>query len=221
MTNNNYDIWAIQHYPQDITNAIDGLEDSQDNILYSNCRSYLRVGETKIYVQFDTALFCEDKERLILLQKNGELTPDMFRGLLDEKRIPYHEVTFLEGRPLSQDELKEIWFARDQFVLDEALKESKSKGIDVCEYYPDLGGRLELRYTDDDGNYVSFYKQSMRGAVLLDDKIIILMSRGNKRNVNFQQVLCTIYENDMAPELKIGERGLPPKQLPKQYKKEQ
>lgn len=221
MTNNNYDIWAIQHYPQEIMHAIDGLEDSRDNILYNNCRSYLRVGEKKLLVQFDTALFCEDKERLVLLQQNGEFTPDMLRTLLDDKKIPYHEVTFLEGRPLPQDELKEIWFARDQQVLDDALKESKSKGIDVCEYYPDLGGRLELRYTDDDGNYIAFYKQSMRGAILLEDKIVILMSRGNRRNINFQQALCTMYENDMVPQLIIGERELPREQLPRQYKKEQ
>lgn len=221
MANTNYDIWAIQQYPQEIVNAIDGLEDSQDNILYNNCRSYLRIGDRKLKIQFDTALFCEDKERLILLKRDGNLTPDMLRMILDEKKIPYNEVTFLEGQPVQQDELKEIWFARDKYVLDDALRESRDKGIDVCEYYPDLGGRLELRYTDDDGHYVTFYKQSIRGAMILEDKIIILMGRGNKRNINFQQALCSIYDNDMVPQMVVGERELPIDQIPRQYKKEQ
>lgn len=221
MTNTNLDIWAIQHYPQEIMNAIDGLEDSQENILYNNCRSYLRVGDKKLRVQFDTALICEDKERLILLQRDGFLTADALRILLNERNIPYNEVTFLEGRKIPQEDTREIWFARDKYVLDDALKDSKEKGIEICEYYPDLGGRFELRYTTDNGNYVTIHRQSIRGAMLLDDKIVLLLSHAKKRNVNFQQALWSIYDNDMVPQMVVGEKCLPIEQKARQYQKEQ
>ena len=39
MANSQYDIWAIQHFPEEVYTAIDGLEDSKDNFIYKNwCR---------------------------------------------------------------------------------------------------------------------------------------------------------------------------------------
>lgn len=219
IANSNYDIWAIQNYPEEVVYAIEGLEDSKDNVLYNNCKSYIRVGERRIYVQFDTALVCEDKERLILLKKDGLLMPDHFRGLLNRRRIPYNEVTYIEGKPIKQKDTKEIWFAVDNNVLTAALKDSKKKGVEACEYFPDLRGCLELRNTVDDGSLVTFYRQTICGAMVLEDKIVLLMSYKNKRNITYPQVLDTIYKNDMASEVTIGARGLPIEQLPKQYKK--
>ena len=221
MANTNYDIWAIQHYPEEIYHAIAGLEDSQDNILYNNLRSYIRVGDKKLQVQFDTALFAEEEERLVLLMKEGKLTPDALKSILVDKKIPFNEITFLKPNPVDQDEIKEIWFAIDKYVLDEALGDSKSKGIDVCEYYPDLGGVLELRYLNGEGRYETLHKQPIRGAMLLEDKIVLLMSQSHKRGIKFHQALSSLYESGMTPQMVVGERELPEERLPKQYKKEQ
>jgi len=220
MTNSNYDIWAIQHQPEEVYTALDGLENSQDNTLFTNCRSYLRVGERKLYVQFDTAFFNEEKERLILLMQNGLLTLDQFREILTKKQISYNEVSFMKTMPLSQTEMKEIWFARDRDVLTDAIQDSKRKEIDVCEYYPALGGRFELRYPTDEDSFVPLERQAIRGAMVLEDKIIVLMSNSNEKNVDFREAMKVLQENDMTPLIITDERELDPETLPKQYKKE-
>ena len=221
MADTNYDIWAIQNNPEEVYQAVAGLENSQDNLLYNNLRSSIRVGDRKLQVRFDTALFCGEEERLILLMKNGKLSREEFKSILIEKNIPFNEITFLETQPVVQDDLKEIWFAVDRFVLDEALLDSRSKGIDVCEYYPDLGGVLELRFLSGEGRYQTLHKQPIRGAMLLDDKIVLLLSQSHKRGIKFQQALTALYGAGMTPQMVVGEKELPLEQLPKQYIKEQ
>ena len=221
MTNSNYDIWAIQHNPEEVYTALDGLEETQENTLYNNCISYLRVGDRKLYVQFDTAFYNEEKERLILLMKDGLLTRDQFVEILNRKGIPFNEVTFMQMDPLTQDELKEIWFAKDRDVLTDAIQDSKRKGIDVCQYFPDLGGRFELRYPVGEDQLVMLDRQGIRGAMVLEDKIIVLMSNSREENVKYPQALEVLQENDMTPFIMVGERELPIEELPKQYKKEQ
>ena len=72
-------------------------------------------------------------------------------------------------------------FAIDKYVLDEALRDSKNRGCEVCEYYPDINGCLELRYLSGEGNYVMLHRQLIHGVILLDDKIIMLMSQEKNR----------------------------------------
>ena len=220
MTNSNYDIWAIQHQPEEIYNAIEGLEGSQNNTLYTNCKSNLRVGEKKLFVQFDTALMCEDKERLILLMKDGKLTPDQFRSILEQRKIPYNEVHFMNSIPYPQEELKEIWFARERYVLEDALKDSISKGVDTCSYYPHLSGRLELRYPLDEEVFTILDRQAIRGAMVLEDKIILLMSNSKDMNIKFPEALRILQEQDVTPTIITDERELPQMEVAKQYKKE-
>ena len=221
MKNSNYDIWAIQHNPEEVYTAIEGLENSSNNILYTNCKSNLRVGEQKIFVQFSTALLSEEKDRLIVLMKNGKLTTEEFKRLLDEKMIPYHEVEFMKTQPVTQQESKELWFAREQSVLRDALLDSKSKGIDICEYYPNLRGTFELKYPIDEEKLELLDKQGIRGTIVLDDKIILLMSNSHEMNIKYPTALRTLYETDMTPLVIVGEREIPKVQVAKQYKKEQ
>ena len=219
MTNSNYDIWAIQHQPEEVYNAIEGLENSKDNTLFTNCRSYLRVGEKKLYVQFDTVFISEDSDRLIMLQKDGKVTPDAFRTILNDNHIPYNEVQFMKTESLPQEETKEIWFAREKYVLEDALKDSTAKGVDTCTYYPNLSGRLEFRYPVSEEEFAPFERQAIRGAMLLEDKIILLMSNSKEMNIKYPEALRILYEQDVTPLVIQGERELPHEEV-KQYKKE-
>lgn len=220
MTNSNYEIWAIQHNPEEVLDAIKGLEDSTDNVLFKNCKSYLRVGEKVLFVQFDTALLSEDKDRLVLLMKDSLISPEELQHILDNKKIRYNEVTFMDSMPSIQDDMKEIWFAREDYILRDALRDSKDKDIDTCEYYPDLGGRFELRHPLDEETFIPFMRQGIRGAVLLDDKIVLLMSNSQEMNLKYPDVLNVMYEEGMNPMIVVGETHLPEETV-KQYKKEQ
>lgn len=223
MANSQYDIWAIQHYPEEVYTAIDGLEDSKDNTLYARCSSYIRIGAGKLPVQFNTAFISEDKQREIILMQNGPLKRPEFRNILLERGIPFSEVKFLKGRQIPEEDMKEVWFAKDKDVLTEALLDSKKRGSEVCEYFPDLTGKFELRHPVDleEEIQIPFEEQGIRGAMVLDDKIIVLMSTGDKNNVNYKQALQALVDTDVAPQVIFGELELPIEKIPRQYKKEQ
>ena len=223
MANSQYDIWAIQHYPEEIYTAIDGLEDSKENTLYARCHSYIRIGAGKLPVQFNTAFISEDKQREIIIMQNSPLKRPEFRRLLMERNIPFTEVKFMKTGESEQPDMKEVWFAKDKDVLTEALMDSKKRGNDVCEYFPDLSGKFELRHPLDpeDGTYAAFEEQGIRGAMILEDKIVVLMSTGDPANVKYKDALMAMVEADIAPQVTYGELELPMEKLPRQYKKEQ
>lgn len=223
MSNSKYDIWAIQHNPEEIYTAIEGLEDSKDNTLYARVYSTLRVGRGKLPIQFNTAFISEDKQREILLMQDGPLGRKEFRNILLQRNIPFSEVRFMKTSIFPQEEIKEVWFAKDKDVLREALLDSKRQGFDVCEYYPDLAGKFELHYPvdEEEAQYVAFEEQGIRGAMMLEDKIIVLMSNGEETNVKYPEALRVMAETDMTPQLIYGELELPIEKMPKQYKKEQ
>ncbi len=218
MDNSNYEIRVINDRPEDVLNAIKGIKDSEDNTMYNNCISYLRVGEKVLYIQFGAALLSEDKDKLILLVKDGLITSEEFRKLLDNKNIPYNEITFMESMPLSQNVDKKIWFAREEGILREALRDSKEKGIDECNYYPGIHGRFELRYPSE-SKPVPFIRQAIKGAITLEDKIILLMSNSKKMNITPREACEIVFDEDIIIRMVAGDKSLPEKEI-KQYKKE-
>ena len=221
MDNYNYDIKIINDREEEIVKVLNELEDSEDNTIYDNCISYLRVGDKVLYIQFPTALLSEDKNKLVLLVKNGLITPKEFKILLDNKKIPYNEITFIETMPLSQNIDKEICFAQDENSLRDALRKSKEKGIDECNYYPGIHGKFELRYQVDyeSGEKEPFIRQALKGAITLDDKIVLLMSDAKKKNITPSKVCDIIFSEGVIPRMISGDKTIPEREI-KQYKKE-
>ena len=221
MENSKLDIWAIQNYPEEIHNALENVKDSPTNMLFTNCLSYLRLGNRLVQVHFDTAFYSEDSDTLILLMQDGELTSDKFKELLKDRKIGYHEINFQDRKRKHQKPTKELWFAREEYVLNDALQDSKGKGIDTCDYYPAVEGKLELRYAIDDGRGVSFFDvQPIHGVVILEDKIILNINHQEERNISYKQALKAFIKNDVAVSVR-KEKNLPKEAIPKQYKKEQ
>lgn len=222
MKNSNLDVWVIQHFPEEIETALSGVKDSETNMLFTNCVSYLRIGNDKIPVHFDTAFYSEESDRLILLMKKGKLTEEKFRRILENKKIGYNEVCFYKPIPTKDRESKELWFARDGYVLEDALKDSKKNGIDTCDFYPAVKGRLELRHSLGENKGVSaFDAQNIRGVVVLEDKIVLHIDGRQDSNISYKQALKILYDNDMNVSIHKTERDIPRESIPKQYKKEQ
>ena len=221
MENSNYEIRVINNRPEEVIKAIKDIKDSEDNTIFNNCISYLRVGDTILYIQFGTALLNEDKEKLILLAKNGLITPEEFKKILDNKNIPYNEVTFIESMPLSENVDKEIWFAREEENLREALRDSKEKGIDECHYYPGIHGRFELRYQLDYESVEKepFIRQAIKGAITLEDKVVLLMSNSKKINISPSEACEIMFDEGITLRMVTGDKSIPEKEI-RQYKKE-
>ena len=221
MERSNLDIWAIQEDPEEINPAVEGVESSSTNLLFGNCISYLRLGRKKINVQFNTAFYSEDSDRLILLMKDGAISEEQLKEALDQRGIFYNEVYLLRHDKKSQSDIKTLWFAREVDVLDSALKDSRKKGIDTCDYYPEVKGRFELRYVVDEDSVDELDSQKIRGVVVLDDKLVLMINNGENKNAYYHQILKVLQKNDMAPNIHLGVKKLPEKSIPKQYKKEQ
>ena len=222
-----YDIWAIQHNPDEIYTALDGLEDSEDNTLYSNCISHLQVGNTVLCIQYNTALFNEKNERLVLVMKEGPLTREHFESILAQKNISYSEVVFLPMKTEEEEqEAKEIWFAKDEDVVKDALQDSIEKGNHACEYYPSLKGSFTLQYIamgDKPGmvdRMIPFHTNGIRGSLVLEDKIILLISNSALKFERFPETMQVIRESGMSPTIIFNQDGIKKEEVGIQYKKE-
>lgn len=206
--NNNLDVWAIQWHPKELYTALKNVKkDTGDLILFTNLECIFELNGKTVPRSFDTALYYDagnNEDALILLMKNGDATPDQIRKYLDQEGLKYHEVSFAKN--LRQDLLSEfgilpkeevqdenipkLWFAREEYVLRDALKESIEMGNTTCDYYPLLQGFISLNYSNN--TLLSSYHVDGRkilGVVALEDKMILMINNGNdRRNLSPFQV---------------------------------
>ena len=190
MEKSNLDIWAIEKDKDEIFLALENIKDSDTNILFNNCMTRVKLGSKRLKIAFDTVFYSEDSDTLILLMKNGPLSVDEFKTILDNKDISYNEVCFypLDLRKRSTSE-KEIWFAREKYVLEDALKDSLEKGIASCRYYPTLTGNMDFSYFISRTRMKSFDSQHIKGVIEFEDKIVLFISNGYSKNITQQEAL--------------------------------
>lgn len=202
--NSNLDVWAIQTMPEALSTALDNINADNDIILYENVRSDFTLGDERIINrQFDTFLYSEENDILVMLMRGGLVNADNIREYLDKKGLKYHEVVFAKSSGSYKDNLSipELWFAREEYVVEDAFKDSIDRGSKKeFEYYPFLTGNLSLTYrTDMEQEDLSFLGDAkddsypvdgrlFRGLIKLDDKIIILINQGEKRNVTASDI---------------------------------
>ena len=200
----NLDVWAIQFYPEELETALGKIEDGM-SIIYSNCTCNFKIGNQEIKNrQFDTFLYNEDSDVLIMLMRGGKATKEDMIKSLEEKGKEYHEVTF--ANPVEDyentDEISELWFAREKYVLKDAINDSKSRGINSCEFYPLVTGSLELGYISNTDNPYSVDGRLFNGLVKFDDKLVFIINQpdnitkdGTIRNMWPCNVLDILKEN--------------------------
>ena len=221
MKKNDYEIRVVQQDPKQIIKALEGLEESEDNTLCNNCVSFLRVGNNIINVPFKNVFYSDDIKRLTLFMEDSSLPMEEFKKMLDRRKIEYNEVTFLEQQTYYQPEDTSLSFVSTREQLEESLKDSKEKGIDSCDYYPSLFGRIELRYSLEDGTLIPFDRQTIRGAIKTSDKMILLMTAAPDKKVKYREILKMMEEHDITPTIIFGKDEIIRETNVKQYKKEQ
>lgn len=199
MIKSNLDIWAIEYNKEEINIVLQNIKNSNTNILFNNCMSRIKLGSRRLKIAFDTVFYSEESDILILLMKNGPLSSTDFKLLLDNKGIIYNEVNFypLDLRKRNNTE-KTIWFAREKYVLEDAIKDSKEKKIDSCRYYPYLSGNMDFSYFIDRTHMKSFDSQHIRGVVELDDKIVLIIANGYSKNITERETLEVLANNNIT-----------------------
>lgn len=214
--NKNLDVWAIQKFPNEIYTALKNIKtDKNDLILFTNLDCKFELQGQKVNRSFDTALYYvgEDNDALILLMKNGVASPDWIREYLNKKKMMYNEVSFKSklkeermkelGIMVSEDEtdqnIPELWFAREEYVLRDALTDSINQGNTTCNYYPLLEGFLRLGY--DDSYKLHTYAldgRRIKGVITLEDKMILMISGQDPRNLKPNQVYAIMEEMNIT-----------------------
>ena len=202
--NRNLDVWAIQKYPKELYTALENVKtDTGDLILFTNLECNFELNGKRVKRNFDTSLYYDagnGNDALILLMKDGIATADQIREYLEKEQLKYHEVSFSKDltkelaeefdisytEEQADENIPELWFAREEYVLRDALNDSIEQGNTTCDYYPLLQGFLNLTYS---ANSIPFnYNVDGRkilGVIALEDKMILLINNGNDdRNIS-------------------------------------
>ena len=202
--NRNLDVWAIQKYPKELYTALENVKtDTGDLILFTNLECNFELNGKRVKRNFDTSLYYDagnGNDALILLMKDGIATADQIREYLEKEQLKYHEVSFSKDltkelaeefdisytEAQADENIPELWFAREEYVLRDALNDSIEQGNTTCDYYPLLQGFLNLNYST---NSIPFnYNVDGRkilGVIALEDKMILLINNGNDdRNIS-------------------------------------
>lgn len=190
MKNSNLDIWAIQNDKEEFHDALKNVTSSRNNILFRNCLCTFKIEETDINVLFDTMFYSEDSDVLILLKQNGALSSYELIEELDKRNIFYNQVIF-EDNDFTNDidyNVKPIWFAREKYVLNDALKDSKENGFNKCVYYPNVTGNLSMEYLTKTIEREKVDGRDFKGLIELEDKLILLVNQNDKRNLDMRGV---------------------------------
>lgn len=202
--NRNLDVWAIQKYPKELYTALENVKtDTGDLILFTNLECNFELNGKRVKRNFDTSLYYDagnGNDALILLMKDGIATSDQIREYLEKEQLKYHEVSFSKDltkelaeefdisytEEQADENIPELWFAREEYVLRDALNDSIKQGNTTCDYYPLLQGFLNLNYS---ANSIPFnYNVDGRkilGVIAVEDKMILLINNGNDdRNIS-------------------------------------
>lgn len=200
----NLDIWAIQFYGNELYNALSNIKKEGPNILFTNCMSQLKIGKNNIISrQFDTCLYSEENDLLILLMRDGEKTSQDIRDYLNERGIPFHEVIFsnLEDKYKNDPEVPELWFAREKYVLEDAIKDSKEKNNYSCVFYPNVNSKLSIRYHNERELSIPLDKRLFKGLIKFDDKLVLMINQGDVRNMNTQDIISTLMSHGLIIDI--------------------
>ena len=191
--NSNLDVWAIQSNPEELRIALDNLKSDNDILLYTNLLCSFKIGEDNIIPrQFDTILYSEENDLLVILMRDGKVSLDDIKDYLDIKKMKYNEVNFSPSIANYEEQylMPELWFAREKSVVDDAFADSiKINETTICEYYPFLTGELEFDYlTNDCARKSKIDGRLFKGVIKLNDKLIFLINSIDYQNVTPSEV---------------------------------
>lgn len=195
----NLDIWAIQYYPECLETALDNIKDKSKVFLLRNCMCNFSIGANQIATrQFDTALYSEDSDLLVMLMKDGKVTDTDIIQYLKKKNIEYLEKDFGVDNANYQDgdNIPEVWFIREEYVLEDALQESRKRKINTARFYNQTKSILIL--SDKKGK--ELLRIEGKGLIQLEDKIGIIVNHGFKRNMSEEDVERCIINNQIGCE---------------------
>ena len=214
----NLKVYAIQNNIEELKKALLQIEKGF-NYIYSNCMFSIQLGNQKIKSrQFDTFLYNQESDILIMLMRNGQVSKEDIIDYLKSNNKEFSEITFTHLEDINyknSKKLPELYFAREKKMVLEALKDSLNKGNYNCKYYPDLIGKFYLNYITNASETFDIDGRLIKGLLQLDDKIILLINQicnideyGNSRNMYKKEIIALLNEIGMKTNIFYDEPKL-------------
>lgn len=202
MKSKHLEIHTIQTNTYQVKPLIQKFKQASDTTLVTNCISGLKVGNKKLCPIFDKVLYSESENILALFMEYCEITEDDLKKLLDDNKIKYNEIKFSEYphfRPRKNK--KELSFATDIKTFNKGIKNSISRGINSCRYFPNIIGVLRLKYFVNKYESEQFDVYSIKGLIELDDKLILLINNQQNYNMTRKQVLSELHRMNITTNI--------------------
>ena len=195
MKNKYLDIWAIQKLPEELYNALKNIK--SDVTIFENALCEFRVGGKVLKSrQFDKIIYSEESDTVVFLMRDGVATLEQAEKYFDENGIDYNKITlFKNKRPYENDlSIKEFWFARDLYVVEDAVEDSKNRGNTSCVYDENEQASLTFRYVTESNKQYQIFKINFCGMIEFDDKIILITHSRTKNDLTSPAILDCLEE---------------------------
>ena len=190
MQNLNKKIFAIQDDLDTLKSAIIKVRNTDNNLLVTNCISRLKLGNQKLHIIFDTLLYNDDKNILIMIKDSSVVSPELFKKMLNNNNVGYNELNFREYLHFDKPETsKELFFATSISNLKYVIEKSMKNGSDSCTYYPTITGHFTLKYFYNKEKQEQLDDYYIKGLLELDDKIILIIKESTEPTLYFKRIL--------------------------------
>ena len=204
---NDFDVLAVQKDLSGLVDIFNDAQDVDDFVLIDNCISKLTLGKKEVPIQFDKMLYSYDKNILVLIMKDSQLSTDDLEDFMHKKNIHFSKhICNKQNDSYKYDgELKEFSFVGEKESLKRAIVDCKQKENDDCVYYPNVVGKLELGYITDEGEYDLFGRMKVNGVVEFEDKMILLLKRQKLAGLKDRQIFDLLMETPVKTLVDVGE----------------
>lgn len=213
--NRQLDVWGIYRDPEHVLDALKIIAEHKDEItkeapltLFVNCTSSFIVDGKRIGRYMDTLICSREADTALCLSSaryidddlgSVSATPEDIAKFLEKNGIPYQIVT---GVPQTDDvddpKIPEIWMAREEYVLEDSLAESKEKGCTNCVVYPETKAKLSMGYYLEDGSYYEVWGLNFKGLIETDNSWTFLIDEGDSRNISVEQAEKIIIDSGLG-----------------------
>ena len=179
MTKKILNIWTIQNRKEELYAALSKIK-TDDVIVFTNALINLKINKHLVSsLIFDTAIYSEESDILIIIKNNSPATYEDAIEYLDNKHFNYHTVCFKEHEnTIKNKPTKDVWFARSPENVASACNDTIAKGLEKTYCFnKTTQAELQFGYFDKYNKIYGFDRTIyLKGIITLKDKKIFVVN---------------------------------------------
>lgn len=191
------DIYTIQNSPQELYLLLDQIV-TNDVVIFQNVKGELIVDNKKYDIEYNGLIYSEESDILIMISNVAKIKLSDVERYLISNNINYSLIKFLEIAKKKSLPEKEFWFARDEYVVEQACYDSLAKCCPrVAKFDEHAKGKLSFNYiSSDDLEKTEFDAINIDGVITFEDKIVFVVDDGNDIQGKKDNMYSILVNND-------------------------